>query len=237
MEAAPGAAICAPRVLAGDSGLIQHDGGRCHILGLLTLDNAWRREEDCPAADGAYAIEACGGTALLVDREALLGRGMLFDESFKYFCEDLDFTVRARACGLGVIHVPRAVVRHGHRGLLEYRYPPLKIFYQNRNRKLIVLKIFELGTILTALPLHCLYECLAAALAAREGQLGLYFRGWASFFSHVPKTLEKRREFFALKRVPDRELLSARALSLHPGTIRAQRRRFFSAIFGYHGAS
>lgn len=70
---------------------------------------------EADAAPAARDVEWVSGCGLLVRLAALADIGLL-DESFFLYCEDVDWSLRARRCGYRVVYEPRAVVVHSPSG-------------------------------------------------------------------------------------------------------------------------
>jgi GT2 family glycosyltransferase len=75
------------------------------------------------------------GTALLIRSAVVTGIGLLDDRYFAY-CEDWDYSLRARAAGFEVAVLPSAIVFHKSAGSLGHD-SPLKEYLMVRNRYLV----------------------------------------------------------------------------------------------------
>lgn len=213
-QADPDAAIVSPRILRAENHeLIHYDGGRAHFLAELCLENAWLPVSAATAPSSHPT--AAASTALLVHRERALRAG-LFDEELVFFREDLEFSLRVRALGWTIRHCPAALVLHGRqdgsRGELHRR----RTFYQTRNRWWIILKLFEVRTILLSLPAQIGYEMLNCGLALSRGELAQYAAAFADLVRRLPAIAAGRKRFQETRLVADRLLLGAPPLSWRP---------------------
>jgi len=83
-------------------------------------------------------VDWISGCAILVRRAVVEEVGSL-DERFFYYWEEVDWCLRAREAGWRILHVPRA--RLWHKGVQrDYRPGPSVIYYNTRNRFLILAK-------------------------------------------------------------------------------------------------
>jgi len=64
-----------------------------------------------PLPDGPIEVEAISGSCMMVRRDAMLDVGLL-DEGYFLHCEDLDWCMRFRQQGWGILFVPDARVTH-----------------------------------------------------------------------------------------------------------------------------
>lgn len=88
---------------------------------------------------GDYA----NGTCLMVNRNMFFELGG-FDESFRYFYEDVDLQLRAKSRGCEAVGVMAAVIEH--KGSLSFKQnvsSDMVVFYYRRNRLLTVMKNFH----------------------------------------------------------------------------------------------
>lgn len=233
IERHPGAAVYTPRIVyAREPKRIYHDGGHAHLLGLLCLQNAHTRIEDAVAADRRPG--AVGGTAMLVRREAALET--LFDESYGFFVEDLDFSLRLRALGHRLHHVPEAIAYHhkplpGERqnwpaGDLHRRRPAL----QNANRWRLLLAVCKTKTLARTSWLQLIYEMLALAHSVREGRAAQHLAGLARLVADLPRVLRARRAVQSRRVLPDERLFAACLLSWRPSVRRQRGARLAQAL-------
>lgn len=82
-----------------------------------------------PAA--AHTVDAVSGCVMLVRREVFEKVGLL-DEAFFFSFEDIEFCLRARRAGFGVLCVPEAIAYHeGGRSI--GRTSPDRIYFATRN--------------------------------------------------------------------------------------------------------
>ena len=144
------------------------------------------------------------GAAALYRREMLDEIG-LFDEGFFLYGDDADLGLRGRVAGWGCALAPRAVAHHRY-SRTAGAYSSLKAFYVERNRVLVLFKLFPFHLILaspayTALRLGLqAYGALAgrgaAAWLARERSVpylvGLTLKAYASAARALPAVLRER---------------------------------------------
>ena len=105
----PDVAAVSPRILDARTGLVLHDAGGAHFLGDLCLEN--RQADGDSAGTCARSPGAASSAAWLVRRDWALACG-LFDESLEVYRDDLDFSLRVRALGACLLHVPEALAFH-----------------------------------------------------------------------------------------------------------------------------
>lgn len=98
------------------------------ISGLLKRIPGYRRWKPVSGSSGGQ-VDWVTGAAMAIRREVWEHVGPL-DESFQFYCQDLDFCVRARGAGWGVAIVPDFPVVHhhgatiGHNSGVVYRQHP-----------------------------------------------------------------------------------------------------------------
>ncbi len=107
----PEAWAATPRICyASDPGRLWYDGG---IIGHLC---GWVRHQGIRMFAGGLPLEPRfvdygTGCALLLGQRALREVGF-FDESFYFYGEDTDYSLRILAAGGRILHVPRAIILH-----------------------------------------------------------------------------------------------------------------------------
>ncbi len=215
LERDPAAAIAAPRVVYADRPeIIQYDGADSHFLGLMILENA-----DVPIAEASDAVRRTGSVitcAFMVDRRRL-PEAEPFDESFFIYLEDHDFGLRMRALGAEIIAVPRALCRHGDgtEGLSIRalgRYSSMRVFCLIRNRWQVILKTYELRTIVVLAPFFLVYEIAQLVIVLKKGWWREWGRAVGWIVGHRRVILGKRRRLQEARQRADRELLTGGAI-------------------------
>lgn len=107
-----------------------------------------RLETDHGQYDGCRTTLFPSGAAALYTRRMLDDIG-LFDESFFLYGDDAELGLRGRVAGWGCALAPRAVAYH-HYSRSAGAYSRLKAFYVERNRVLVLFRLFPLSLILVS---------------------------------------------------------------------------------------
>jgi hypothetical protein len=188
-------------------------GNAMHITGLTLC-----RGTSCGA--GAYGraedVAAVSGAAFVIRRDLFEALGG-FDEDFFLYMEDTDLSLRARLAGYICRYVPDSIVYHDY----TLRFGPRKVFYQERNRALMLLKALRLRTLLALLPALVLGEVVTwgFALLLDRGRLTDKLEAYGWLLTHRREILAKRRATQALREVRDRDLLASTTHRLDLGQI------------------
>ena len=213
----PDAAVAMPRICyAARPDTIQYDGAGCHPTGLMTLHNHNVAITD--AGTSTQYMHSVVTACILVDRK-MLGMDQPFDESFFFNYEDHDFGLRCSLSGRRIISVPAALCYHesGTEGL-SYRengsYTNRRAYYLIRNRWLILLKNYQLRTLVILSPVLVLFEIFQL--------IGLTVKGWGMewlnsvwwIIVNLPGILRKRRVVQKTRMVADMELFEMVPLPL-----------------------
>ena len=103
-----------------------------------------------PSTTPPYRTDcACGG-AMLISRSAIEQVGLLDEELFAYR-EDLDWSLRAKACGSHILVVPASIVRHKISASSGGESSPTSLYYDTRNGLVVAERHAPLGTVRTRL--------------------------------------------------------------------------------------
>jgi len=125
----PGAGILSPQIAFQEApDTVWYRGGEFSPWGWGPRHTGWRRrvETDRPPADVDYAT----GCAMLID-PAVIHRVGAFDVRLFAYCEDIDFSLRARRAGFRALVVPAALVHHGATYTDQRR--ARRVYYSIRN--------------------------------------------------------------------------------------------------------
>ena len=226
IEARPDAGMCASQVrLAGD--------GRLDSAGMLICGDGSTKQrghqEPPQRYDRPEEVLFPSGCAALY-RGAMLEDIGLFDEDFFLYCEDSDLGLRGRWAGWKCLYAPQAVVEHRYSETAG-RASPLKAYYVERNRLLLLAKNFPASRLALA-PLYALARYFWHALSMLEGRgsaarfrrenksplelLFIVLRAHCALLFRAPSLWRRRREIRARARISSREfrrLLDAHSIS------------------------
>lgn len=155
-------------------------------------------------------IFSAKGACMLIRRELVEKIG-LFDPDFVSYFEESDFCWRVWLAGYRVVFYPKAKIYHKvgftikrlDVGNINYHY------YKNRIASLI--KNLGLFNLLTIVPVHLVLSAGIATIFLVRGNLPNFLMiiraiGWN--ISHLPKTLNKRKQIQRQRQVSDHDLFS-----------------------------
>lgn len=206
----PQAAIAMPRVLyANNKNIIQFDGADCHFLGLMTLHNVNRTLYE--STNETRRIGSIVTACFLLDRRKL-GNIDPFDDTFFFNYEDHDFGIRIRSLGHDILSVPSALCYHreGTEGLSLRqggKYSKIRVYNLIRNRWIIILKNYELRTLVFMAPMFIIYEIFQIGGVIKKGWFLEWLRALFWIILHPVEILRKRRIVQRVRRTRDREIL------------------------------
>lgn len=216
LETNPEAALATPKILLlADTERINTCGNRIHCTGLTLCRGLGMAHDALPCQE---EVDAISGAAFVIRHDlftALDG----FDEDFFLYMEDTDLSWRARLTGYRCIYVPSSVILHDY----VLHFGPLKTFYQERNRYLMLLKGLRWATLLILLPILLLAEGITwgFTLLRDRPHWRNKMQAYKWIVSHWQEVMEKRRRTQRLRRVRDRELLRSCAYKLPYGQLDA----------------
>jgi hypothetical protein len=149
-------------------------------------------------------VDVISGAAFAIRREIFEQIGG-FDEDLFAYLEETDLGLQARLLGWKTIYEPRSVVYHDY----TLRFGPLKVFYQERNRYVMLLKNLKWPTLLVLLPSLLLAEVVTwgFVLARDRRNFTNKFKAYWWIPTHWKSIMTKRRKVQAMRKVGDRELL------------------------------
>jgi GT2 family glycosyltransferase len=199
--------MCAPQIRLADSATLDSTG-----LLIAGDGSSKQRMHGHPAPDGGrptHALLPSGCAALY--RRAMLDEIGLFEEDFFLYCEDTDLGLRARWKAWECVYVPSAVVEHKY-SHSSSKASALKAYYVERNRILVVIRNFPMGSVMAA-PFHTIArfywhwrfmrrgQGAAAAYDGSELLVSVVFRAWRDALLRLPAAWRKRRHIQSTGRV------------------------------------
>lgn len=209
LERDPRAGLSTAKILLSDApDRINTCGNAVHITG-LTLCRGFGAPRS--ALGDPEEVPAVSGAAFAIRRELFHTLGGFDEDTFLYM-EDTDLSLRARLAGWGCLYAPSSIVFHDY----SLRITPRKVFYQERNRYLMLLKCLRWPTLFILLPALLLAEVLTwgFSLWSDRANLGNKLSAYGWVIRHWLQILRKRRAVQALRRSSDRALLVASGSSL-----------------------
>jgi GT2 family glycosyltransferase len=204
MQADPTIGLATPSILlSSDTARLNARGGSPHYTGITTC-----RDYGRPAAAyaGSEIVGAVSGAAFVVRRDVFDMVGG-FDPLFFMYLEETDLSLRAALAGYRTVCVPNSTVVHDFRASFSIE----KIHWLERNRFLLLAKLFKWRTLLVLMPALAVTELLVLSYAATRGpsiflaKLKAYV--WAG--KRMRDIASARRQAQRLRRVSDRRLLNS----------------------------
>jgi GT2 family glycosyltransferase len=192
----------------------------------MILHHAYRPVKN--SAQKSKDVGACIGGCMFLEREKILAAGG-FDETYFFYFEDLEFSVRVRALGYTIFYEPSAIVFHDPRSGtpgLSFRgkgaYPPRRAYLNIRHRLLTVFIHYRIRTIIVLLPALMIYELAVLIVSLMGGWGAQWTKAWAWHFKNLARTKRRRALIQTSRLRNDRYLLEGGPLPLAPGFIRSQ---------------
>ncbi len=188
-------------LLAHQPDRINTCGNAIHLTGLTLCRGLGRSKEGFERPE---PVDAVSGAAFAIRREVFETLGG-FDEDFFLYMEDTDLSWRARLAGWRCLYAPESIVFHDY----ALRISPRKVFYQERNRYLMLLKNLRWPTLVVLLPALLIAEALTwgFVLWGDRANLGNKAQAYGWIIAHWSSTMRKRKATQRLRRISDRDVL------------------------------
>src|SRR5207248_7000405 len=148
-------------VLVDDPDRIDTCANQVHLSG-ITVCRGYGRPAS--AYGNVERVLAVSGAAFAIDRDTF-ERLDGFDERFFMYLEDTDLSLRAALLGVPTWFVPTSRVRHRH----VATFGPRKLHWLERNRYLMLAKVWSGETLLALTPTLLLVELLTWGYAMLGG--------------------------------------------------------------------
>ena len=138
---------------------------------------------------------------MIIRRNALEETGLLDDDFFLYK-DDLDLGLRARLIGYRILCAPSSIVFHKY----SFKKNERRLYFEERNRIVLLLKIYEKKTLLLTFPCFILLELGLLIRSLKEGWFRAKINGYRDVLRNLRSILEKRKKIQRTRRIPDLEL-------------------------------
>lgn len=210
----PGAAMATPKILLKDRpGRINTCGNQVHYTGLTTC-----RGYGLPAdaLSTSETVAAVSGALFAIRRSAFVLLGG-FDPRFFMYLEDTDLSVRALLAGYRCLYVPEAEVLHD----FSPSFTPGKLFWLERNRIMLLMKLYRWRTLALLAPALLLTEGAVWAYTLLRGPrcMAAKVRAWWWIARHIRPILHARRRAQSARTVGDDVVLGRCAAHLDLGEL------------------
>jgi len=135
-----------------------------------------------------------------------------FDEEMFLYMEDTDLSVRARLAGWRCVLVPDSIVLHRY----ALKMTKMKVFYQERNRYLMMLKALRWPTFFVLLPAVVLGELISWTFVVLRDRrhAGNKLLAYRWILTNLAAVLQNRKQVQSSRKIPDRMILRTMAIRL-----------------------
>ena len=199
-------------LMYSDINRLQGVGNKLDIFGTTLIKGVGEEDsgqyDDCINSDFFYAA----GTCMMMRRRfvEMVGEEEFFDQALFGFQEDVDISWIARLLGWKITYCPEARCYHKWGQSFAMVETSRKYFYNKRNQIRLLLKNYQLTTILFVLPVEfCILTVsnLILSFGKDRKYFGAFLKAIKWNVSQLPDTI-KRREMVQMKRrLPDRVII------------------------------
>jgi GT2 family glycosyltransferase len=198
-------------LMADDPDIINTCGNSIHLTGITLCRGLGAPRE---AMSQIEDVSAASGAAFAMRRELFEKLGG-FDEDMFLYMEDTDLSLRAQIAGYRCLYVPSSIVLHRY----SLKMTPMKVFYQERNRYLMLLKTLRWPTLVVLAPSALCAELITWAFVALRdrGNAGNKIRAYRWIWSNWKSILRKRAAVQSHRKVPDRAIVRSWGIRLDFG--------------------
>ena len=144
---------------------------------------------------------SCGGIFML--HRNILKKLRGFDESIFFYHEDHDLSWRIRLTGKRLIANPKAVIYHKY----HFSRNKDKFYYSEKNRLYLLLKNYNLKTLVLILPAAFLVEMAELFFALFQGWFIKKIKSYYEILMMMPSIIKKRKFVQKTRVIPDREIV------------------------------
>jgi GT2 family glycosyltransferase len=217
-------------VLLDDPTRLNTCGCDIHLTGLTLCRGMGKSSDTFREVENVGAIS---GAAFAIRRD-LFERLGGFDETMFLYLEDTDLSWRARLAGFSTVSAPGSIVHHDY----ELRITPLKVFWEERNRYLMLLKSLKWRTIAFLLPVYLLAEIITWSFVLLKDRRNIAnkINAYRWIIQHWHLVMEKRRATQTLRTQPDRRLIESTGFKIDfdqaaGGLVAVAARTIFNPLF------
>ena len=176
-------------------------GNQIHLTGLTLCRGLGDNTDKWNTPD---IITAISGAAFIIRSDLFTELGGFDIDYFMYF-EDTDISLRARLLGYDCLFVPQAVVYHDY----KLHFGSRKVYYEERNRYITLLKVLRWPTLLVLLPTLLLGEIITWGFVLTQDRTNWQNKpkAYYAISQQWLSMIQKRRQVQATRQISDRNLL------------------------------
>ncbi|MCP5096861.1 MAG: glycosyltransferase family 2 protein [Chloroflexi bacterium] len=202
LEQQPQAGMATPKILMlNEPNQINTAGNDVHLTGLTMCRGMGQPAESLTET---AVVSAISGAAFAIRRDLFLELGG-FDPAYFLYMEDTDLSLRVQLAGYSCLVVPESIVYHDY----VLHFGAQKTYHQERNRYLMLLKIWRWRTLLLLLPALMLAELITWAFVLLQDRTRWTnkLKAYAAIWRERSTVLACRKQAQSQRRISDRELI------------------------------
>jgi GT2 family glycosyltransferase len=222
LQSDPSVGLATPKILMMEyPKIINTCGNETHITGITLCRGAGKSSELYTQIEKVNAIS---GAAFIIRSELFQALGG-FDGAMFTYMEDTDLSLRARLAGHHTVLVPSSVVYHSY----TLHFGPKKVFFEERNRYRMLLKLLRPATLIRNIPVWFLGELVTWGFVLVREPHRFYNKllAYGSILLQLGEIISLHRSVQSFRAISDVELLS----EWHTSLGYDQTGTSFSAIF------
>lgn len=178
-------------------------GNDVHFTGFGTL-HGWMASAD--THNEGRSVMSVSGAAFATRKSLYMQLGGFDEAFFPAYTEDTDLTWRGYLLGYSACYVPQSIVYHDY----TLHFNPNKMYWLERNRYQMLLKVMRWPTLALLTPAFLLAEFITWGYALISGvkHLQAKLRSYAWVLANLGDILGRRRKVQATRQVSDRAILA-----------------------------
>lgn len=203
----PQASLIASKiVMMSNEQIINSAGNQIHFTGLSFCRGLGDSNDHYQNPDWDGSVSGAGFAIRRDIFEEIGG----FDPILFLYHDDVDISLRCHLAGYRCLYAPKWVVKHD----FIFELPPEKWYFVERNRLIVLLKIFRWRTLLLLFPCLLMVEGLTWGYLAFQGQkfISAKFQSYVWVIKHFKEILQSREKTQSHRRVRDNQLLRSLAV-------------------------
>jgi len=209
LETHPRVGMITPKILLKqDTSKINTCGNSIHISG-LTLCRGMGKPRDYYPNTGI--VNAVSGACFLLKNELYKQIGG-FNETFFMYMEETDLSLRSRLVGYQCFYDADSTIYHNYNLSID----PYKVYYQERNRYLLLLNNFHFATLIILVPVLLISEIVTWGFVLLKDLPNWKnkIRAYIWICSNLCEIMKNHKKVQLIRKITDRHLILEHAFKL-----------------------